>query len=350
MNVFGKNIATALMLSTISTLQLAAAHGISENGVAAMSAPEDNKSAESIIPVTLAPPARDPARLVVNQLKVWDVAATIKICFLDGKPTARKHVAEVGSEWTKFANLKFDFGDLVSPRTCLGDGSENIKISFHAQNPYGGYWSYVGKDSNKYSPSMNLQDLDAEPSVLPEKEIDRIIWHEFGHAIGLEHEHQSPEAHCADEIDWVAANEYYHRCCSWTQTQVKDNLSTMVASTRFRVTPYDPKSIMHYALPASIFRDGRNSRCFTQTNYTLSVSDKEAIGITYPDLRESRDTRDKALLGQLDKILSEGGVDSAERAHIIDATKSTYQITTSGACSPVLTNVGGNVTLTLECK
>ncbi len=343
-------MAIRILLGMLLIAPPALAHGISESGVLELAAPEDAKAAATIVPDSVPAPAREPARLVVNQLKVWNVGATLKICFLDGSAAGRQHVAKIASEWTKYANLKFDFGNQDSPRTCVADGTENIKISFHATAPYGGYWSYVGKDSNKYSPSMNLENLDVEPAMLAEQEIDRLVWHEFGHAIGLEHEHQSPEAHCDDQIDWTAALEYYSKCCGWSNQEVKDNLTTMVSSTRLKTTPYDPKSIMHYALPAAIFKDGRNSRCFTQTNYILSTTDKDAISNTYPASEQVRQKRDEKLLGQLDGELAAANVDPSTRAAIIDSAKSVYQITTHGACSPVLTNVGGNVTLTLDCK
>ena len=47
---------------------------------------------------------------------------------------------------------------------------------------------------------MNFSGFDIAPP--PDSEFARIVIHEFGHALGLEHEHQSPFSSCENEFKW----------------------------------------------------------------------------------------------------------------------------------------------------
>ena len=75
---------------------------------------------------------------------------------------------------------------------------------------YEGYWSVVGTDSENLltgiDQSMNLEGYDVAP--FPEPEFSRIVIHEFGHALGLHHEHQHPFSKCEDEFDWPRVTKY----------------------------------------------------------------------------------------------------------------------------------------------
>ena len=261
-------------------------------------------------------------------------------------------VLAVASEWTRFANVRFDAGAEDFPQDCTNNGKDNIKIAFAKA----GEWSYVGTDSHRFTPSMNLQDLDIEPGVVTPAEFKRLVLHEFGHALGLEHEHQSPEARCDGEIDWTAAVTYYQKL-GWDADKTRFNLRTLVAGPRLRTTEYDPKSIMHYSLPAEIFKNGRNSRCFTSVNYELSELDKRAIAFAYPEDKSGTSHRRDELIATLDKVMTNGGVDQSERVATIDRVKRVYQIsgsieviggdknTTRGNCSPIIDRATGNITV-----
>jgi hypothetical protein len=100
-------------------------------------------------------------------------------------------VAEVAVEWTKHANLQFDFG--AEPEDA------EVRISFER----GFSWSYVGTSVLDVAHSRATMNID--PSR-PEHETRNAILLYFGHAIGLLKEHQNPDA----EIPWDAESVYRH--------------------------------------------------------------------------------------------------------------------------------------------
>jgi len=103
---------------------------------------------------------------------------------MTGTSNQRAKVTNVIEEWTKYANVRF--AQLDSPK------SANIRITF---NPTSGSWSYVAKEINKVAqslPTMNLGWLDDTPVANTTANEKGVILHEFGHVLGLMHEHQSP--------------------------------------------------------------------------------------------------------------------------------------------------------------
>src|SRR5688572_30768197 len=101
---------------------------------------------------------------VIETLLRWVPGQTVTVAFKGGTTALHKHIADAAIEWTKFGNLKLDFGH--NPATgAFRSWSENdqafkanIRISFDR----GGYWSLVGTQSSNAAiisagePSMNF--------------------------------------------------------------------------------------------------------------------------------------------------------------------------------------------------
>lgn len=223
-------------------------------------------------------------RGVVVRSLTWRNGQTIKVCFHSGTRKAQERVIRIAREWMQYANVVFDFEEGGAPRACKGDGSEDIKVTFEDNK---GWWSVPGTISRGQDPSMNLQFFGVDTPMLkngqpaPEGPIRATILHEFGHALGLLHEHQSPNANCDEEIDWEAAYRI-GAGIGWDKGQVDRNFRQLASTASLNATEVDRKSIMHYSLPPAIFKRGMQSACYVAENLDLSEQDRRFIASIYP--------------------------------------------------------------------
>ena len=127
---------------------------------------------------------------------------------------------------------------------------------------------------------MVKMTLSAFPGLprIAEEEIRQVILHEFGHAIGLIHEHQSPAA----DIPWDSAAVYKYYWESqdppWDPPKVDRNIFYRYDDTTTNYSTYDPLSIMHYRIDDTLTK-GTFS---TDWNFQLSDTDKKFIKKIYP--------------------------------------------------------------------
>ncbi|MCB0126309.1 MAG: hypothetical protein KDE58_28825 [Caldilineaceae bacterium] len=204
-------------------------------------------------------------RAALEQLKLWQpVGRTLRVRFLDGTPVLQQKVATFAREWSNHANLHFAFGN---------EPDAEIRISF-AQP---GSWSFIGTDALAVpldEPTMNFGWLT--PGT-PNDEVMRVVLHEFGHAIGLIHEHQNP----ATTIPWnrEAVYAYYSGPPNyWTREEVERNLFQLYDRDCTQFSAFDRHSIMLYPIPQE-FTHGD----FTVGwNQTLSAVDKAFVAAWYP--------------------------------------------------------------------
>jgi hypothetical protein len=238
--------------------------------------------------------ARSKIRGVVARSLLWRPGETLKVCFRSGTQKARVRVARLASEWMQHANLVLDFGDVDNPRMCQGDNHESIKIDFVNTGAKSGYWSAIGTMSRKSDHSLNLSFLgeDEMPrnragQQMPEAEARRLVLHEFGHALGLFHEHQSPKAGCGAEY-YEEAVFAFGALRGWPPEQSIQNFRQIADTPEFNATEVDRKSIMHYSLPPWLFKGGEKSPCVVQTNFELSDRDKDFVKKVYPRISESQ--------------------------------------------------------------
>lgn len=191
---------------------------------------------------------------------------TLNVQFLDGNPIVQQKVANTAKQWENYCGIKFIFGNNPNP---------DITISFKEI----GSWSYLGKDSKLYAskgkPSMNYGWLE---SNTPQSEYDRVVLHEFGHALGLYHEHQNGKN---NPIQWnkpVVYQYYMGPPNNWNKEDVDYNLFMRYSSDEYSGTSFDPLSIMQYSLPAEFTTDGYH----LNEVYKLSETDKKFIASIYP--------------------------------------------------------------------
>lgn len=195
----------------------------------------------------------------------WDNGSNITIRFLGGTPALQKRVRDTALEWTKLANLNFDFRN---------GGPTDIRIAFA---PGKGSWSYLGTMCRRIpepQPTMNYGWLvDASP----EEEVRRVVLHEFGHAVGLIHEHQNPKG----GIKWnrkAVTKDLSGPPNRWNAQQIENNMFRYYPPGDVFATSVDPKSIMMYPIPKSWTLDGTSAGL----NSTFSNDDKLLAREAYP--------------------------------------------------------------------
>lgn len=247
---------------------------------------------------------------VIRRSNKWRPGQTITVAFRGGDVALRRRIAEAASDWTKHANLTLDFGDVVGGKFREWSDhdlaySAAIRIGFDQR----GYWSVVGSACRNpficmpHQASLNLYRLD---ELLPAN-WRAVVLHEFGHALGLEHEHQSPVGGCEDEFRWDDDSGYVLTkdamgqavpdqqgrnpgiytvlgCPpnNWSKTTVDRNLRILKNSSAFDSSAFDAKSIMKYSFDDWMFRTGNRSRCFGEENLVLSTGDMKGIAKAYP--------------------------------------------------------------------
>lgn len=209
------------------------------------------------------------ARMAVSVSKRWGPGYVLRCRFLDGSARMQAKVRRVAVLWQKHANVKIRF---------VKDADAEVRISFHADE---GSWSAVGRDAlneryfPKHQPTMNFGWVRDDSDPVEDR---AVILHEFGHALGCLHEHQSPSF----DRRWnkAAVLKYFQGPPNfWTSDDIQSNVLRKYSPRGVKATTFDPASIMLYAFDAALFSDGGGP---TNENTTLSALDKAMIGAMYP--------------------------------------------------------------------
>jgi hypothetical protein len=215
--------------------------------------------------------ANDPvtvARMAVINIKKWEAGHKLTCRFLDGDSLQQDKVIEKAKIWESYANVQLEFGD---------DPNAEVRISFVADS---GSWSAIGQDClvtsyfPKDKPTMNFGWLRDDTD---DREYERVVVHEFGHALGCIHEHQSPR----ENLQWNKATVYKTFSGppnNWSRAEIDHNILQKYSPEGISATSFDRKSIMLYQFDAALFTNHKG----TPLNFELSKLDEKMIGTMYP--------------------------------------------------------------------
>jgi Astacin (Peptidase family M12A) len=207
-----------------------------------------------------------PAKMALEAGKKWANGKTLGVYFMDGSATQKARVKAQALKWEAFANIKFNF--------AASKSKAHIRISFKADD---GSWSYIGTDNlgiPKREPTMNFGWLT---DTTDEREYERVVVHEFGHALGAIHEHQNPKG----GIQWnlPAVYKYFGGPPNnWSKEDIETNVVGKYSVDQLNASKYDPDSIMLYRFDGALIKGGKP----TKFNTRLSTGDKRFIKAQYP--------------------------------------------------------------------
>ncbi len=206
--------------------------------------------------------------LAGETLKMWNPGQTITVYLNpnNGSEFIREKVRFYARQWEAIANIKFNFVN------SFADAQIKVQFSNDKKN-----WSWIGRDV--LSNPLRLYTMHFGSLVDNAKEFafQRIILHEFGHALGFIHEHQSP----ANGIQWDKEKVYTYfggAPNNWTRDEVDQNLFNRYAGSSTNYSRYDSRSIMHYMIDPSLTLNGIG----TSSNTEFSPTDIAFARQVYP--------------------------------------------------------------------
>jgi len=207
----------------------------------------------------------EPMRLAGLHSVFWERGKTITIGWMGGSPYLWSNVVRAAEIWRDYANINFEW---------VGETNDaEIRIGFMEGQ---GSWSYLGKQNLNIPltrPTMNFGWFNEDT---PWDEFRRTTVHEFGHMLGMIHEHQHPE----HGIKWDKPAVYaaYEKNMGWSKEMVDAQLFAQYDASQTQYSEFDPDSIMCYHIPAEYTLDG-----FTNGwNNKMSDLDKSWAKIIYP--------------------------------------------------------------------
>lgn len=211
-----------------------------------------------------------PGRLTGLVGKFWPAHPVIKVRFLDGSRALQARVAKAIEEgplstggWPQAGGVAFDWSNAPDA---------DVRVSFIHD---AGSWSYIGTDCRMIARDQPTLNLGWTRDSTPDADFYTAL-HEFGHALGFGHEHQSPVA----DIPWdrPAAYAWYQQTQGWSASEVDQQVFQVYSEDQTNHGAYDRLSIMEYpvdeALTLGNFRIDWNKK--------LSPEDRRFVATIYP--------------------------------------------------------------------
>lgn len=218
----------------------------------------------AIRPMSQAPAGTD--SLWAYNRDFWPQKSTLRVKFIEGSKSQQDNAWRRFQKVDALVNLTF---------VRVPSGEAEIRVGF---DPQGGHWSYVGKYCAKIPQAEKTMNLALTGGVFGDRsnEWDRVAIHETLHAIGFQHEHQSPQNTIKWNVPVVLAE--YRASQGWSDAEIYDQVLNRSDAKDFNGTAFDPKSIMEYPISAKETLDGFS----VGWNRKLTETDIATIRRIYP--------------------------------------------------------------------
>ncbi len=195
---------------------------------------------------------------------LWDNGKEIYVKFMSGSPALQKQIMTAAKEWEKYANIKFK---------QVTSGPAQIRILLTDED---GYYSMVGSQASMIPEEEQTMNYDTTGGNFKYPHSMRgTVIHEFGHAIGLLHEHSSP----VSGIQWDKEKIYAEYAeMGWDRDMVDAQVFEAYHVSYTNGTMYDNKSIMHYPIDPNHTKN----KYKVDWNFSISEGDKQLVSLLYP--------------------------------------------------------------------
>ena len=195
--------------------------------------------------------------VVYEDIRIWN-KDSITFYFLDGTPQQKSEVKQFAKLWERYTGIKFNY---ANEKPGFFNFKQFYSISFKGDSNQ----SSVGRVNGQiYFGQLSDDIIHRKATIL----------HEFGHMLGLSHEHQR-----ADRPNFINSSKVLKRC---QKQQLKskhwcyENILKQDFGEVFVESEYDMDSIMHYELQ-TITNDDK----YQDKNQSLSYTDKYFIAMLY---------------------------------------------------------------------
>lgn len=203
------------------------------------------------------------AFVIYEDTKIWN-QKSITFHFIDGTEQQKSEVKKFAKLWQRYTGIRFKY---TNTKPSLFTFDKYYKITFKGNSNQ--------STRGKVNGTIQLGDLSG--NILFRK---TTILHEFGHMLGLGHEHQRYDR------PTTLNNKALINACIQNQQQprewCKENLSDITQSVVFIKSEYDTNSIMHYSLKNIVGNNANLLKALPLADSnSLSFTDKYYIALLY---------------------------------------------------------------------
>jgi serralysin len=184
---------------------------------------------------------------VAAKNSLWEKGSELTVRFLQGSTALHERTLNAALSW-------FLDGVELQLRPAKDGEKGDIRIAF---DPDRGSWSYVGTDARGIHPSQPTMNLGWATLDTPEQDFSSVVIHEFGHALGLLHEHNHPGA----KIQWDKAAVRADLSGDpnfWDDATIESNVFAKFEASEVVVTEFDKVSVMIYTVPPHWTTNGKS--------------------------------------------------------------------------------------------